>query len=539
MNNISRAALTVLGGGILLGILADIMLKETWGLNIFLFISVLVMLMAFVRRGNDALDRHSILMLATLVGVSATFMWRDADELKGLGVLTMLVIAATLMFRKMGIIGSLAGVSHYFAGLMSAGFSAVLGPLVFLNRDFRSDDSRASRKVGILFSSVKGLAIATPLLFVFIGLFSSADSRFEALVDWFVTLPGVEFAAEHLLTIGIVSWLFFGYLRGSSVFVRNENRIEEKVKRDDTPSGKVVGLLRDAIADLRAKFDPMNFRNDVFPKSLTLGFVEVAVVFGLLNILFLVFVGFQLEYLFGGFEFVRDASDVTLADYARSGFGELVVASFLVLPILLIAHWLVRKDESGCENLFRIVSAMLIGLLFVIMASAVQRFVILTGELGYGFTAPRFYALTFIIWLAVVFAWFFATVLTGRRQHFAIGMFCSAVIFLFGLNLINPDQFIVRQNLSLMEKGREFDSAYPEVLGHDAVPVLVEAYPKLTPTQRCEVLRTLNRRKEQLERDHSVLSWNLSRSESGKALRDQVFEANADCDASAPNGRKN
>ncbi|MFM8439846.1 MAG: DUF4153 domain-containing protein, partial [Acidobacteriota bacterium] len=389
MNRDSHTVLSALGGGALLGILADLMLKETWGLNIFIFTSVLVISVFLLRRGYGALDRHSILMSTSLVGVSATFMWRDADELKILGVLMMLVIAGTLMFRRMGVIGYLAGVSHYLAGLVVAGMAAVFGPLISMNRDFRSDDSKASRKVGFLFSSLKGLAIATPLLLVFIGLFSSADPRFEALIDWFVTLPGVEFAAEHLLTIGIVSWLFFGYLRGSSVFVKNENRIEEGLKRDDTPRGKVVGLLRDAIEDLRAKFDPMNFQNDAFPKALTLGFIEVAVIFGLLNLLFLIFVGFQLEYLFGGFEFVRNASDVTLADYARSGFGELVATSFLVLPILLVADWLVRKDEMRGEVLFRILSSSLIGLLFVIIASALQRFMILTGELGYGFTANR------------------------------------------------------------------------------------------------------------------------------------------------------
>lgn len=538
MNRVSRNALSVLGGGVLLGILADVMLKETWGLNIFVFMSVFASLMFVFRRRDGALDGHSILMLIALVGVSSTFLWRDADELKILGVLAMLVIAATLMFRKFGVVGHLAGVLHYFLGFIGIGVTSVFGPMVFMNRDFRSDDSNASRKIGILFSSLKGLAIAIPLLFVFIGLFSSADPRFEALVDWFLELPGIEFAAEHLLTIGVLSWLFFGYLRGSSVFVRNETGSATDVKIDETPSGKVVRLLRDAIQDIRAKFDPMNFQNDMLPRVFTLGFIEIAVVFGLLNLLFLIFVGFQLEYLFGGFQFVRETSDMTLADYARRGFGELVATSFLVLPILLISNWLVRREEVRCEYLFRILSSSLIALLFVIMASAVQRFAILTGELGYGFTTNRFYALAFILWLSVVFLWFIATVLTGRRRYFAIGMFFSALMFLFGLNLVNPDKFIVQQNLLLMEKGREFDGTYPGGLGHDAVPILVDAYPQLTPMQRCEVGRMLNRRTEQIERNGSLLSWNHARSESEKALRGRVFDADADCDASASNGNE-
>ena len=540
MNKISRTALTVLGGGILLGVLADLMLKEKWGLNFLIFITIFVAIMFSHRRRESSLSPHTILLMVMLIGLAATFVWRDAEELKILASLGILTTFSALMFRRLGVQGPFAGVMHYVMGFISSGFSSVFGPFIFLNKDFRPDDSTGSRKIGLVFSLAKGLVIATPVLLIFTGLFSSADPRFEALIDWVITLPGVEVTMEHVLSIGLVSWFCYGYLRSSSAFLngRSDERVSEEVSSTgDGEGGKFSQMFRVAIADIRSKFDIMNFQSSMLPRALTLGVVEVSVIFGLLTLLFSVFVAFQIEYFFGGIQFVQAAEDLKLADYARNGFGELVFASFLVLPIVLFSHWLVRGDGGSAEKIFRGLSTVLICLLFVIIASAIQRFMILTGDMGYGLTSPRFYALTFIIWLTFVFVWLIATVMTGRRSRFAIGVYWSAMIFIFGLHAINPDEFIVSRNLQLMEKGREFDSAYPAQLSHDAVPILVERYAEMTPSQQCEIRQLLDQRFDELETNASWLSWNLSRSNSSRALSSDIspiFETNPSCQESAP-----
>src|SRR5205085_788488 len=141
------------------------------------------------------------------------------------------------------------------------------------------------------------------------------------------------------------------------------------------------------------------------PSAFTLGSVEVGVVLGLLNLLFLSFVILQIPYLFGGMDLVQNTPDFKLAEYARRGFGELVAVSALVLPVLLIGHWLVQKENNFAQKLFRGLASIQIVLLFVIMASAVQRLVILTGPLGYGMTTVRLYPMVFMSWLGIVFIW--------------------------------------------------------------------------------------------------------------------------------------
>ncbi len=148
----------------------------------------------------------------------------------------------------------------------------------------------------------------------------------------------------------------------------------------------------------------------------TLGTIETIIILGLVDLLFLSFVLFQLPYLFGGMELVQNTPDFKLADYARRGFGELVAVAALVLPMLLFSHWLLRRETKRLVTTFRVLAGIQIALVFVVMASAAQRLILLTGEAGYGLTTVRFYPMVFMVWLSVIFMWFAVTVLRGARQ---------------------------------------------------------------------------------------------------------------------------
>jgi hypothetical protein len=219
-------------------------------------------------------------------------------------------------------------------------------------------------------------------------------------------------------------------------------------------------------------------------------------------------------------DFVQSTPDFKLAEYARRGFGELVVVAALVLPILLVSHWLLRRERAMPEKLFRVLAGIQIVLLFVIMASAVQRLVLLTGELGYGMTTVRFYPMVLMTWLAVVFGWFALTVFRGSRNHFAWGALWAAIVILGATNLVNPDAFIVRTNLNLMERGREFDGFYNSNLSDDAVPTVLSGLENMNAYDRCQVQSNLNYRLRQLTGQPSDLrSWNLSRRNAYEVLR--------------------
>ena len=65
----------------------------------------------------------------------------------------------------------------------------------------------------------------------------------------------------------------------------------------------------------------------------------------LVDALFAAFVAVQFRYLFGG-EAMVGAASLTRAEYARRGFFELATVVALVVPMLLVAEWIIDKRDA-------------------------------------------------------------------------------------------------------------------------------------------------------------------------------------------------
>lgn len=142
---------------------------------------------------------------------------------------------------------------------------------------------------------------------------------------------------------------------------------------------------------------------------------------------------------------------------------------------------------------------------------------------AYGLTEARFYATSFLIWLAVVLLWFVATVLRGRRDRFAFGALVSAVVVVTALHGINPDAVIARTNLARERAGKELDAAYIAYLSGDAVPVLVPALPALPTEARCRIAERLLRLWGG-ERGLDWRSWNRSAARARAIVRGRAAD---------------
>ena len=260
-----------------------------------------------------------------------------------------------------------------------------------------------------------------------------------------------------------------------------------------------AGLLREYI------FEPDPLALEIEPKR-RLGGTELTVVLAPPSLLFLAFVLVQLRYLFGGESVVEARTSLTYAEYARHGFFELVAVAALVLPLLLLADWMRRRDRGRQDILFRVLTGALIVLLFVVMASALQRMRLYQRE--YGLTELRFYVTGAMIWLAVVFAWAAATVLRGRRELFAVGALVSGFAAIFAVNVVNPDALIARTNL---DRPR-LDLPYLMNLSDDATPELVKALPTLEPRLREQLAAELASRRRG-ESDWRTWNWSRHRAQ--------------------------
>ncbi len=530
MNERTKTGLEILQAAVLLGVLGDVLLRTTpWGLNVLLFIGALTaaFVMLILRRKREFWNAPTIALNIALVFFAAMFVWRDSMELKTFDTLAILTILAILTLPALKIKTQIAGVFHYFIGFVWSGISAGFGPFFLLFGDIKWKTIPQTGWSKHLIAVLRGLAIAVPILLVFGALFVAADAVFQGIVERTFNIQP-EILVAHFFFIGFFSWIIAGYLRGSLIKNFSNNAAETlitpmmeikpqilsitEIKDEEPPKAEATPKKEEK------KWSWQNFNNSVLPASLTLGAIEVSIVLGLINLLFLSFVIVQIPYLFGGFELVQNTPDFKLAEYARRGFGELVAVAALVLPILLASHWLLRKDSPANEKIYRILAGIQIALLFVIMVSAAQRLFILTGNLGYGLTTVRFYPMVVMIWLAVVFIWFAATILRGARRQFAWGALWLAIFILGSLHFVNPDEYIVRTNIRLMEQGRMFDARYNSNLSDDAVQVLLENLPAMSDERQCAVKNKLAQRLRKAQTENDFRTWNFSRWKARNAL---------------------
>jgi hypothetical protein len=366
----------------------------------------------------------------------------------------------------------LSGISEYVLGGIYTGVLSIAGLLPVMVKEVRWREVARGSWRGPALAATRGVFLAVPLLLVFGGLFAAADAVFETLVVELFGFDVVE-ALGHLFLM-----LFFAWI--------------------------AAGLLW--VALLASNPESLAFPR---PAALSLGMVEVGVVLGLLDALFLAFVAVQVRYLFGGAERVVETAGLTYAEYARRGFFELVTVTALVLPLLLLAHWILRAENRAHERIFRALSGAMVALLFVIVASALQRMYLYTQE--FGLTELRLYTTIFMAWISIVFVWLVLTVLRGRRDRFAFGVLTTGFAAILLINALNPDAFIAGVNVDRMDEGKRFDAYYLTLLSADAAPVLVESLPRMSEADRQTVEENLRARWANAEAT-DWRTWNLSRS---------------------------
>jgi len=244
--------------------------------------------------------------------------------------------------------------------------------------------------------------------------------------------------------------------------------------------------------------------------------VELTVVLGLLDLLFLAFVVVQFRYLFGGAELVKVSTTLTYAEYARRGFFELVAVAALLLPIMLTIDWLARIDHPHQGRLYRGLGGALIGLLFVVIASALFRMGLYTEE--YGLTELRLYTTAFMGWIILVAIWYLVTVLRERRELFVFGAMVAGLVVALSLDGLNPDELIVRTNAARPDAATRFDSSYTSLLSADSVPAAVAALPSMPPRERSFAADAMLRRWRPPEAI-DWRTWNYGRWRAWEAVR--------------------
>ena len=449
---------SVLAGGLLVGVAFDqLFWAHPVGASFGIFTLVVVATMLGVALYNGvrpARPTMALVGIAVLLSVAVSFrrepltLFLDGIGTAGAVVLLAYDLRAGRWWRF--------GLRDHLLAVVRLVGHAFVGPAAVWHR--AREQSPQALRWRRLAPLARGALIALPVVAVFGGLLASADpvfaDRLGAVADALLPRVGGELVTRTCAVLLVA----YGCVAATSY----------AVARSD--GGELVVA------------PPSWFRP-------FLGATEANVVLGSVVALFTAFVAVQVRYFFGGQALVA-GSDLTYAQYARRGFGELVIVAIatLLLVVALSAITRTRTPRSArVGDVLTLAAAALVG---VMLVSAFQR--LLLYESAFGFTRTRAYVHVLMVWLGILLLAAAALQVVRRLRALTTIAIGCLLGFAITLNVLNVDAFVARRNLERVTAGAKLDALHLLTLSTDAVPAIVSASGSMPDYARGEVEAVLH-----------------------------------------------
>ncbi|MBB6445325.1 DUF4153 domain-containing protein [Bacillus benzoevorans] len=326
-----------------------------------------------------------------------------------------------------------------------------------------------------------GIAISLPFLLVILKLLISADTQFERLLRGIPNQISVQ--PEYIFRAAIVlicTFLFFGYMQ-----------------------------------TLLQKINPLKPDGEAVP-SFTLDGIIALTFLLLLDLVYLLFVAVQFKYFFSG----TLSDGYTFAEYARRGFFELLFVTLINLSVTTAAIQWTKNIHDFLQKAVNLALTVLVLSSGVLLVSAFMRLAMY--EEAYGFTFTRVLAHSFMIFLMVILAYTLVKIWLTKLSLFHF-YFIAALIYYTGINVVNIDRFVVKQNITLYEQTEKIDIHYLNNLSASGVLGLIELYEKHSDIPGLkDMLKERKKESVQLKRD-AWQSRNFTRSKAVEQLKELEF----------------
>ena len=383
--------------------------------------TAMTIMVAWGRRSRDPLTPADVGWTLLAVALTAVGTVRAADWLAALCLMAAAAAAALAVARR-----------SFRSLTMSllAPVIAAMRALPWVARGMRTGPRRLMRAGAAVLSA--GL-----VLLVFVPLLASADAAFSQVVD--AVTP--EIAVDS-----VVRWIFlfaFGTAAAAGAFF------------------------------LLVAPPPEPYGADPRPTRLRL--LDWALPTGVLVAVLALFVGVQFVVLFGSDDYVLRTTGLTYAEYARSGFWQLLAVTALALGMLALgSRWAPARTPAERIAKRGLLAALAL-LTLVVVASAINRMWLY--QQAYGFTVLRLLVLTCELWLGAGFLLALVAVLRLRPGGLSRPMVAVGMLALLGLAVLDAERFIAAHNVARWSETGKLDTSYLGYLSADAVPALIDLPP--------------------------------------------------------------
>lgn len=248
-----------------------------------------------------------------------------------------------------------------------------------------------------------------------------------------------------------------------------------------------------------------------------LGATERVMLLAAVTALLWLFLALQLGYLFGSMPRMA-AMDMSFAEYARRGFGELTIVASASAVLILLSEQYGQRDRH--RRLARGLALALVVADLLVLGSAFHR--VLLYEAAYGFTTARLYAQAYMLVVTAALTLLAHEVVRGLDTGRLFRRSATVAMALFvGLLYWNHESWIARRNIERFASTGKLDVAYlTSELSADAIPAIVGALPTLPEPTRTELRATVQKHyaTHPLPATERWFEWNLSRTRAKAAF---------------------
>lgn len=426
---------------------------------VLIMLGALIMIVRQIKRPLSPGTWSSLALVTALLIIPVV---RDSAWLAALSIMTAIGVLVVQLTRATSISGML--------------LAAVALPLSWL-RGLPWLGRSLSRPRRLSGAAVRTVVLSLILVLIFGALFASGDAIFGSWVSHL--LPTVD---DDLIGVRIVLFgLLFAVIAGLSYLA-------------------AVPMKAECYANQPHR--PIRIFEWAAPVS------AVIVTFG-------VFLVAQLTALFGGHAYVQRTTGLTYAEHVHAGFGQLVVATMIVVGVVAVVLHRVPRSDPEHRRLVRVLLGTLCSFAVVVVASALTRLAVY--EQAYGFTELRLVVAVFEIWLGIMLLLLgTAGVWLRARWVPKVAVWLGAGMILV-LALANPAALVAQHNVDRFAETGKIDVDYLSSLSVDAVGVL----DKLPAPLRDCTLGEGSDEGPRVEPSEGLIGWNFGRQRAAAILAER------------------
>lgn len=448
------------------------------GVNVILFNIPLLMFLYYVfNKGNKINNKKGLLFMIPIILLSASYLIYDNIFFKLFNILVIIILFMLMYLYTMKKVSKISEVVMNVIKLLFLPFSHI-GKYYSA---IKPKMNNIIKKSNIDKKKFKAILIVIPIVILVLVLLSSADMLFGNIFsNVFRVIKKISI--DNILGRIVTTLMLFTYL-GSTIsyllsdFEKDENKKEHKEYKIDSYT---IKLLLTTLNVIYIVFDFIQIRSLIFHQGLT---------------------------------------NINYAEYARSGFFQLMFISVINLIILLISK---KTDKDTKYN--KAMSIIMVFLTFIIIVSSFLRMYMY--ESAYGYTLLRLLVYATLITETILLIPTLVYILNPKINILKGYVIIIATAYTI-LSLSPVDYFIAKNNINRYYKTNDIDINYLFNLSTDNIPLLNNLYENIDSNDKMKkYIKDYFKFMYVRDKESSIFEYNISRNKAIKILEKINLENN-------------